>query len=194
MGYYDSEAEVYDEKRGGMDRARVAAEAVTRLAPVGRVLDVGGGTGIVSAELAALGFDVVVADASAGMLAVASDRLPGRLARCDATRLPVRDRSVDVVTAVWLLHLLPSAAGDAVLAEAARVLRPGGVLVSTVDKELAHRPVRGSDADDRKRVTAVCRCVGLEPGGTTTFSGRSSWGSSSGGDPVFTLAAFRSGG
>jgi septum formation protein len=61
--YYDAEAAVYDETRGGGDRARAAAAAVASLvSPPGRLLDVAGGTGSVSAELAALGWDVTVTD------------------------------------------------------------------------------------------------------------------------------------
>ena len=48
--------------------------------------------------------------------------------------LPIGDCSVDLVTAIWLLHLLSADAADQLLAEAARVLRPGGHLVTTVDK------------------------------------------------------------
>ena len=61
--YYDREAPVYDESRGGSARALAAADAVTRIVPAGGLLvDVAGGTGIVSAALAAAGFDVVVVE------------------------------------------------------------------------------------------------------------------------------------
>lgn len=53
-GYDDREAAGYDESRGG--------------------------TGIVAAELAAQGRDVVVVDLSTGMLRLALERLPGRVA------------------------------------------------------------------------------------------------------------------
>ncbi|HET7682288.1 MAG TPA: class I SAM-dependent methyltransferase, partial [Marmoricola sp.] len=126
-GSYDAEAGVYDESRGGRDRARAAAAAVLALVPAGgTALDVAGGTGIVSAELADAGFEVVVADLSLGMLSVAATRLPGRTIAAAAERLPVRDACVDVVTTIWLLHLVPIAVADTVIAEAARVLRPGG--------------------------------------------------------------------
>ena len=194
MSYYDAEARRYDASRGGEDRARAAADAVVSLvAPPGRVLDVAGGTGIVSAELARRGFDVVVADLSVGMLEVAAARLPGRVIAASAQRLPVEDESVDVVTLIWLLHLLPVPEADRVIAEAARVLRSGGHLVTTVDKDLAHRGMRRTNGDHAERVTDVGRRLGLRFVGQTSFSGRSAWGSATEGDPVFPVAVLRRG-
>ena len=194
MGYYDTEAPRYDETRGGAERAQAAAAAVGDLVPArGTLLDVGGGTGIVSVELARLGFDVVVADPSYGMVALAAGRLPGRVVRTDGARLPVRDASVDAVTCVWLLHLLPQDVADVVVAEAARVLRPGGRLVTTVDKDLAHGHERRTFSDHRPRLDAVTAALGLLPAGDTTFSGRSAWASATDGDPVFALVGYRKG-
>ena len=190
-GYYDREAARYDDSRGGLDRARRAADAVVALVPTpGRTLDVGGGTGIVSAELAARGRDVLVVDASAGMLRLAAQRLPGRVVTGRADRLPVAGASVDLVTAIWLLHLLPVAQADAVVAEAARVLRPGGHFVTTVDKPLAHGR-EAAEADARDRVRAVARRAGLTAVGESSFSGPSEWDSATDGDPVFSVVAFR---
>ncbi len=190
--YYDAEAPVYDDSRGGTVRARAAAEVVAAMVPSnGIALDVAGGTGIVSAELAARGFDVVVADLSRGMLSVAAERLPGRAMVAAADRLPVSDGSVDLVTMVWLLHLLTIPVADAALAEAARVLRPGGHLVTTVDKDLAHGRVRRTGADGADRVAAVAARHGLHLVGQESFSGPSTWGSANGGDPVFPVAAYR---
>ena len=62
---YDAEAATYDETRGGTARAQAAASAVAALLAPGRVLDVGGGTGLVSLGLARRGVDVVVLDRSA---------------------------------------------------------------------------------------------------------------------------------
>jgi SAM-dependent methyltransferase len=107
-----------------------------------------------------------------------------------ADRLPVADHSCDLVTAIWLLHLLPRQQADAVVTEAARVLRPGGHLVTTVDKHRAHGR-DGGVADDRVRVLAVARGAGLTPAGDTSFSGPSQWGSATDGDPVFPLVALR---
>jgi ubiquinone/menaquinone biosynthesis C-methylase UbiE len=190
--YYDAEAGVYDETRGGTDRARAAAEAITTLVPArGTALDVAGGTGIVAAELAGHGFDVVVADLSRGMLTLAWERLPGCALVASAERLPVADESVDLVTMVWLLHLLPVPVADAVLTEAARVVRPGGHVATTVDKDLAHGRVRRTGADAADRVAAVLARHRLHLVGQDSFRGRSTWGSVDGGDPVFPLAAYR---
>ncbi|QNN52149.1 class I SAM-dependent methyltransferase [Nocardioides mesophilus] len=190
--YYDAEAADYDESRGGRARARAAAAAVVELVPPGgTLLDVAGGTGIVSSELSDLGWSVLVLDGSHGMLRVAADRLPGRQLQAVADRMPVRDGSVDVVTVVWLLHLLDVPTADRVLAEAARVLRPGGHLVTTVDKSLAHGRVPKRPSDNRERVDLVARRLGLGLVGGTSFSGRSDWGSATSGDPVFPVVGYR---
>ncbi|MGI8458358.1 MAG: class I SAM-dependent methyltransferase [Propionibacteriaceae bacterium] len=195
--YYDRHADGYDEVRGGLERAAAAAEAIVALAPGkglpdrGRCLDVAGGTGTVSAALAARGWSVTVADLSAGMIRLAAERLPGRAIRASADRLPVADATIDLVTVIWMLNLIPTSLVETVITEAARALAPGGHLVVTVDKELAHDASATDLTDGDERVTAIAATVGLERDGTTTFSGRSPWGSATDGDPVFRLAAFR---
>ena len=191
--YYDAEAAVYDDSRGGVPRARAAAAAVATLVPApGRAVDVAGGTGIVSAELARLGFSVLVADLSVGMLRVAAARLPGRVFAASADRLALRDESVDLVTVIWLLHLLPIPVADRAIAEASRVLRPGGHLVTTVDKDLAHGRVRRTNADHGERVAAVARRHGLGFTGATWFAATTRWASAEDGQ-VFATHAFRKG-
>ena len=71
---------------------------------------------------------MVGVDLSAPMLARAYDRVGPCLARADAQALPVRSASMGTVLFVHVLQLV----GDlgATLAEAARVLRPGGRLVA----------------------------------------------------------------
>ncbi|MGR6915196.1 class I SAM-dependent methyltransferase [[Actinomadura] parvosata] len=65
---YSLEAERYDETRGGLPRARAAAEAVRGLIPEpGTVLDLACGTGLVTRELAARGRRVLGVDAASGM-------------------------------------------------------------------------------------------------------------------------------
>ncbi len=107
--------------------------AVARaLAPLAgrRVLDLGCGKGRFAARLRALGAHVVGLDRSTAMLAGGSG--PGRV-RGSARRLPFADGAFGGVIAVEVLeHVAPSDL-DAVLAEAARVLQPGGRL-AIVDK------------------------------------------------------------
>ena len=189
--YYDDIAGEYDESRGGVQRARAVVRAIGSLArPPGRCLDVAGGTGIVSAELAAVGWSVSVLDRSAGMLGEAADRLPGRVLRADADRLPIRDGTVDLVTIIWMLNLLPVPTADAVLGEAARVLRPAGRLVVTVDKELSHASATTVRSDDDRRLGTVLDELGLSRAGAETFTASSPWGSARSGDPLFRLSAF----
>ncbi|MGW4055514.1 class I SAM-dependent methyltransferase [Streptomyces sp. NPDC004779] len=180
---YETEAAHYDETRGGVPRAEAAAGAVRRLLPPGArtVLDLACGTGLVTERIAGPGPRVLGADAAHAMLRAARRRLPGRVVRADARRLPFRDGSLDAVCAVWLLHLVPYT-GE-IVAEAARVLRPGGVLAVTVDKDAAHdvgsdidallRPHRtASAAHDRAgRLETLAAAHGLAPAGTTVFTG-----------------------
>lgn len=93
--------------------------------PVERVLDLAGGTGRVAAALTPE-YDPIVADVSAPMLERAAARgLP--TVRSDAGRLPLRDDAVDAAVVVDAYHHLPDR--EAALAEAARVVAPGGVVV-----------------------------------------------------------------
>lgn len=185
---YTREAGNYDETRGGDARAAVAAAAVEALLPHGArvVADLGCGTGIVTARLAAPHRLVLGVDRAEGMLAVAAGRLPGQVVRADVTRLPLRDASCDAVVAIWVLHLVGHDAAADVIAQAARALRPGGRLITTVDKDDANfatgsdvaaviEPLRTrhcppqSDALDR--VARIAAGHGLRPAGQTRFVG-----------------------
>ncbi|WNZ07539.1 class I SAM-dependent methyltransferase [Streptomyces sp. 11x1] len=147
---YDKEAGAYDTLRGGEPRAEAAAHAVLGLVPEGarRLLDIACGTGIVTRRLAAARprTRVTGVDLTHAMASRAAARLPGSVVIGDARRLPFRDGEFDAVTSVWLLHLLGGPEDvRAVVGECARVLRPGGVYVTTVDKAASHNV--GSDID-----------------------------------------------
>lgn len=108
---------------------RPPALALIRALPLhdaGRVLDVGAGTGALTAPLraAAPGGSVFSLDASYAMLRTATQRAGASACLGDASRLPIADASVDVVVLAYVLfHLLEPARG---IREAVRVLRPGG--------------------------------------------------------------------
>jgi SAM-dependent methyltransferase len=91
----------------------------------GPCLEIGCGTGVRAATVRELGWTPVGVDLSMGMLRHARGRLSAALA--DARRLPIRDSSLAAAVAVMVHTDMP--AYPAVLAEAARVLRPGGALV-----------------------------------------------------------------
>ena|ERR1700742_3699977 len=102
----------------------------------GTALDVGSGPGNVTSSLAraagegglALGVDI-----SEAMLTRAVRNESGNqvgFLRADAQRLPLRDSTVDAITSIAVLQLVPNPA--AALAEMARVLRPGGRLALMV--------------------------------------------------------------
>jgi ubiquinone/menaquinone biosynthesis C-methylase UbiE len=181
---YAVEADRYDATRGGEERAEAAAATIPELVPHrGTPLDGAGGTGIVSNRMAARGYQVAVSDRIIGMLRSAHTRLPGAAACMDAARLAVADACVDTVTMVWLLHLVPNA--EPMIAEAARVLRPGRHLVTTVDKAAANGEIVDDPNDARDVVTGLAANHGLVPAGETSFVGVGQRD-----EPVYTFLSF----
>jgi len=128
----------FDEAAATFDSAAVLhAEARTRLLErlalfrlePERVLDVGTATGAGSAALGGLypRAQVIAIDTSLAMARRAATNAPGAASLVgDAHELPIEDHSVDLVFANLLL---PWVEPHLVLAEFARVLRPGGALV-----------------------------------------------------------------
>jgi septum formation protein len=191
--YDEAEAARYDDTRGGPERAAAAAEAVDSLLPKGgRVLELAVGTGIVAAELVAHGHLVHGVDLSTAMLRRARIRLPGHVAAADAGNLPVADRRCDAVVAVWLLHLLDDS--EPVIAEAARILRPDGVFITTTEKSDASRyadergPSESRSQDAISHLVATAARYGLTLDGATTFPGPPRTNNRS---PLYPLVRFR---
>lgn len=90
------------------------------------VLDLGAGTGKLSAQLVARGDRVTAVDPSADMLRVAAARVQGLTALVgSAERIPLPGSSVDLVTVAQAWHWMDE---QAATREVLRVLRPGGRL------------------------------------------------------------------
>ncbi|MAF27708.1 MAG: ArsR family transcriptional regulator [Croceicoccus sp.] len=122
-------------------------------APLGRMLDIGTGTGRIAELFAPFASHVSAIDKSNDMLRVARARLqdlpPSRLnlLQGDFTDLPFEDASFDTVLFHQVLHYaqLPELA----LAEAARVTRPGGRVAIVDFAAHAFEELRERDAHAR---------------------------------------------
>ena len=181
---YNVEAANYDATRGGTARAEAAAAAVAKLVPLpGLLLDVGGGTGLIGERLRLRGHRVAVADLSEGMLRVASDRLPRCTMRMSADRLGLANGTFDTAIAIWLLHLTHNP--ETLIAEAARILRPRGRFITTVDKSAAQGIQRENASDALPRVIEACHTQGLNQDGGTSFVGEGQHGR-----PIYSLIRF----
>ena len=135
---YDSFAAAYTaENETGLANAYYERPAMLALAAdvAGRrILDVGCGSGPLSAALRDRGAIVTGIDSSAGMLELARRRLgdDARLRQADLNSpLPFPDSAFDDVIASLVLHYLED--WTAPLAELRRVLTPGGRLIMSVN-------------------------------------------------------------
>jgi ubiquinone/menaquinone biosynthesis C-methylase UbiE len=112
-------------------RGRLRAQVLDGLHAAGAVVDVGCGTGTLAIALAADGAEVIGVDGDPDVLALAHAK-PGADAvqwrKGLATALPLSGASADRVVMSLLLHHLDAAGKRTALAEALRVLRPGGRL------------------------------------------------------------------
>jgi SAM-dependent methyltransferase len=145
---FDTKAPGWPEKYAADGRlagrlAQLAGAAGGLVAAGGELLDLGCGTGELARHFAAAGYRVTGCDIAPLMLREAAAADQGQAVRWIRLEpswrtLPFEARSLDAVVAASVLEYVQDPA--AVLAECARVLTPGGVLLCTVPN-LSH-PVR----------------------------------------------------
>ncbi|MFW5977805.1 MAG: class I SAM-dependent methyltransferase [Halohasta sp.] len=143
--FFDRLAPLYDLVMPPADRSTLSAGLARAEGPVDHLLDLGGGSG--RATIAIDAPERTVLDISRPMLRRARTRQSGetgrrfeapfgadadavgplRTVQGDAGRMPLADDSVDAAIVVDAFHHMPDQ--QAVVQEAARVVRPGGVFV-----------------------------------------------------------------
>jgi SAM-dependent methyltransferase len=117
----------------GFARKVVLPWALQGVRPAGELLELGSGSGAMAAGAAQMFPDLrlMVTDIDPAMVRAARERLDGRprvtVREADVTDLPFADDRFDVVASYLMLHHVIE--WPLALAEAARVLRPGGTLV-----------------------------------------------------------------
>jgi len=121
---FGAAAAAYAEHRP--DYAQAAVRWALEPAPGPRVLDLGAGTGKLTATLVALGAEVIAVEPDPAMLIELRRALPTvRALPGSAEAVPLPDASVDAVLAGHALHWFDM---DVAGPEMARVLVPGGIL------------------------------------------------------------------
>ena len=128
--YFASHAEHWDAMRSlhvAEDQVEAALARALGDAPIGRLVDVGTGTGRMLALFGAKAAHATGIDRSPEMLRLARGKLNGAaydLRQGDIGALPLEDATADTVILHQVLHYLP--APEAAIAELARILAPGG--------------------------------------------------------------------
>ena len=156
---FDAIGERYDDAFPHKSGQIIATQwVIERLAPGGRVLDLGCGTGVPTAGmLAESGMEVVGIDVSTEMLGLARRNVPtGRFLAMDLLELDSSLGEFDAVVAFFSLLMLRRAEIPLVLRRVRAVLRPGGlVAVGMVEGDLDYVPL--SFLGQEVKVTAYPR-------------------------------------
>lgn len=126
---FDRAVEYYDRTRGLLPETmeKVLGNVVPGLREVGRVLEIGAGTGRFTRPLDRAGIGIIGLDISLPMLEKLIETSiggPPPLVVGDATQLPFTDNSFGAGLGVHVLHLIPE--WRKVLTELVRVIEPGG--------------------------------------------------------------------
>jgi len=111
-------------------RERLLLDLLLAADPGERILNVGAGQGSFTRLLEERGYEVVSSDVSPAAVAVLESRVRGEVLLADMTDLPYPDRAFDAIAAGEVVEHIED--DLKALSEAARVLRPGGVLALSV--------------------------------------------------------------
>lgn len=137
-------ADIYDRWYHDVSDPAATARFVLERRGPGPVLELGVGTGRLSAPLTRAGVEVVGIDASGPMLARCPDGAVTHRIRADMTALPLGDRRFGAILIAFntLFNVATVAGQRSVLAECRRTLRPDGTLIiETIDATLlGHAP------------------------------------------------------
>ncbi len=141
--HFDSKARQWDENPVFQDRAHTIAAAIKAALPLNprmRALDYGSGTGMLSFPLQGQLGHITLKDTSAGMLAVAEEKIAAwgisnmRTRLMDLTAAPLPDERYDLIFSSMTLHHIPDTA--AILKTFHDLLTPGGWLcIADLDQE-----------------------------------------------------------
>lgn len=139
--YADRQVELQSTERHWL--ARLETAFVSGLPRGGLVADLGCGPAYDGRRLGGKGLQVFGMDLSAGMLAVVSENLDGRVLQADLRALPIASEHIDGIWNVASLLHVPSADTRQVFREFRRVLKPSGslVLVTAVGDSSRHEAV-----------------------------------------------------
>ncbi|MFL5254480.1 MAG: ArsR/SmtB family transcription factor [Rhodopila sp.] len=173
----------WDEMRALGLPAQAVEDALLSLVPFGvggALLDIGTGTGRVLELLAPRVRQALGVDASRSMLALARARLAGpNFAHCsvrlaDMYRLPLASAMFDIVVMQMVLHHAEDP--GLALAEAARVLRPGGrlLLIDLAEhdrKDLTDRLAHRWPGFPDEAIAALFGALAMTPGAPLTIPG-----------------------
>ena len=135
---YDVVAEDYAKLEGAVEwpRMRWLHNVLAVLTPGSRVLDIGCGSGIPATREIAKEHDVVGVDVSARQIELARHNVPGaEFVQADIETLDFPQASLDAVVAFYVLDHLPRERHASVLERIHAWLKPGGLLLLTVETE-----------------------------------------------------------
>jgi len=144
QGYDDIGGRYHEWSHESPVRLRFVSEALARLRPGSRVVDLGCGPGDPATRLLHEEHTVLGVDRSLAQLRLARDLAPrASLVAADITAFSLASGSVDAVVSFFALGHVPPAAHVPLLAEIARWLRPGGFLLTSAPL------LAGEDVEER---------------------------------------------